>query len=182
VSIANLQLLQEATALKPDAIAGTLELPALRISQTLNTSFALFLLFSPPPQSSSRLLSVFFLSPYTALSGSDTATCSNNNNSSGNGKQRQKQEHFLLLLIVEMNKKNVHSLSLSLSLSKICCEETFLVVRSSSHHDRFFMTQIRRQPLCPYRLARSTQGRRQKESQIIEEGVGVWGGGEGQRT
>jgi len=39
------------------------------------------------------------------------------------------------------------------------------------------MTQIRRQPLCPYRLARSTQGRRQKESQIIEEGVGVWGGG-----
>jgi hypothetical protein len=117
VSIANLQLLQEATALKPDAISGTLELPALRISQTLNTSFALFRLFSPPPQSSSLLLSVFFLSPYTTLSGSDTTTCSNNNNSSGNGdgKQQQKQEHFLLLLILEMNKKNVHSLSLSLS-------------------------------------------------------------------
>ncbi len=37
------------------------------------------------------------------------------------------------------------------------------------------MTQIRRQPLCPSRLTRS------KESKIIEEGVGVWGGG-GQRT
>jgi hypothetical protein len=37
------------------------------------------------------------------------------------------------------------------------------------------MTQIRRQPLCPSRLARSTQERRQQESKIIEEGVGVRG-------
>jgi hypothetical protein len=90
ISIANLQLLQEAAALKPDAIAGTLNLPALRISQTLNTSFALFSLFSPPPQSSSLLLSVFFLSPYTTLSGSDTTTYSNSNSSrsNGNGKQQ----------------------------------------------------------------------------------------------
>jgi hypothetical protein len=174
VSIANLQLLQEATALKPDAISGTLELPALRISQTLNTSFALFRLFSPPPQSSSLLLSVFFLSPYTTLSGSDTTTCSNNNNSSGNGngKQQQKQRAFPSAFNCG-NEREEHPLSLSLSLSRICCEETFLVVRSSSHHDRFFMTQIQRQPLCPSRLARSTQGRRQKESKIIEEGVGV---------